>query len=155
VIQACRAEDPHASREQLDPLSNTVRMTVMGLLPMWHGLNEFLHHRWLGSFVPVDATVVGTRIDEVELSWRADLVRTMRSGLRRARKLLAETDDLDKVTNLVDKLGGVGTAREALGVDGPRPDRSRQPAAEAPGSADAEGEGGEASDPGGPEGGLQ
>ena len=122
-----------------------------------HGVSDRTLRGWRHRLLedPHFAALFQERIDEVELSWRADLVRTMRSGLRRARKLLAETDDLDKVTNLVDKLGGVGTAREALGVDGPRPDRSRQPAAEAPGSADAEGEGGEASDPGGPEGGLQ
>src|SRR5262249_47346399 len=30
------------------------------------GINEFTHHRWLGSFRPTEATVTGTRIDEVE-----------------------------------------------------------------------------------------
>jgi hypothetical protein len=33
---------------------------------MHQGLHEFLYHRWLGSFLPVEATVAGTRIDDVE-----------------------------------------------------------------------------------------
>lgn len=43
----------------------TVGLTLFALVPIGHGLDEFLHHRWLGSFRPAEATVTGTRIDEV------------------------------------------------------------------------------------------
>ena len=39
----------------------------MSVIPMAEGLRELLHHRWLGSFRPAEATVTDTRIDEVEL----------------------------------------------------------------------------------------
>lgn len=74
------------------------------------------------------------RLEGVELSWRWDLVRTMRVALRRARTLLRKETDLDKVTNLIEQAGGVGTSREALGLDGTSADRARPAAPEAEGS---------------------
>src|SRR5262249_6146207 len=38
------------------------------LVPIVNGMKELIYHRWLGSFQPADATVTGTRIDEVERS---------------------------------------------------------------------------------------
>jgi hypothetical protein len=41
--------------------------TLIALLPLSHGLSELLHHRWLDTFQPVEATILETHVEDVEL----------------------------------------------------------------------------------------
>jgi hypothetical protein len=48
-------------------------MTFIGLIPVFYDVDDFFYRRWLDSFLPVEATVSGTRIDEVERGHRIGL----------------------------------------------------------------------------------
>lgn len=92
------------------------------------------------------------RVEDAELAWKCDLVRSIRTAFRRAEVVLEQETDLNKITNFIKESGGVAVAREALGVDGSRADQPREAAAEDAGGDDAEEPGSEAGGDRGSEG---